>query len=82
MHSSISCVRATTDPFRLAALFQSSLPKAKKRQIFAKYAKKCSGFVGGIVSHAFRYVSFTHSCASSLFRTIFVAKPVSRVPYL
>ena len=50
--------------------------------IFPTNAAKTRGLCGGIAFHAFRYVSLTHSSASSLLPSMFMAIEVQYLPYL
>ena len=51
---------------RFSAAYRLNQLSDRFRTIFPRYAESFSGRLGGMESHAFKYVSFTHSEASSL----------------
>jgi len=65
MHAESSSVSAETSALRFFARSLSNLSHAMLRQMRARNAKSASGRCGGMAFHAPRYVSLTHSSASS-----------------
>ena len=79
---SSSKTTGNSPPPRLSAVLCLYRLNDKLRTIYQRNVDRMLGLCGGMEFHAFKYVSFTHSSASSLLPNMLLAIEVQYLPYL